>query len=428
MRLATFTSCRLSVHILIVFLIMERRIMSSTSVAANTVSAEDMELVLTCASLSSRVYLWDDIGLDESFETYYESVDKVDAVVVAVYPDKCIVAFRGTKPFTENQVDGFIPDVTIAAIIDVLSNAAFKKEKVYSKTDNSISCTVGQPMLQSYFNTPELEGKIDTDCVAQGLPLVLTGHSQGANLAQVAAVRYEEQQPRLINFAPAPTFFDDDACPTVPDEQILNFVNTELDPKRLNQKVPVQYDLIPFADIFLNKYLHQAPNDSGFWSLLPEQVYEEINQQGSLTELFVGSWKGEFFILNPDELPSAAYVPRRDDILNNGNLAAIDVDVLDVNEMLDLKSTTLYGERFISVHDMSNYIRKLTQLYEVNPILVANGFETFTFCNPGAGFKQCLGFCADKAVRCSEGAQGEPCSGDSDCDSGSCSCKGNTCH
>jgi pimeloyl-ACP methyl ester carboxylesterase len=435
MKLTTPSPCRFFVLnlLLVVFLIFNHIIVSNAT-ADSTISADDMAFVLACASLSSRVYRWDDIGFDESFETYYESKDRVDAVVVAVYPNQCIVAFRGTKPFTENQVDGYIPDVTLAAIVDILSNAAFKNGKVYSKTDNRTSCTVGEPMVHGYFNTPELEAKIDTDCVATGRSLVLTGHSQGANLAQVAAVRYEQQQPRLILFAPAPAFFDDDACPTVPDERIVNFANTEMDPKRINHKVPVQYDLIPFADVFLNKYLNQAPKS--FWSLFPEQVFTEILRQmetsttmtattssssSSLTDMFIGSWKGEFFILNPDELPSAAYVAHRDHIfLNNSSgdddlYASIDVDVLDVNEMLNVKGTNLYGERFISVHDMSNYIRKLTQLYEKSPMLVANGFETFTHCNPGAGYMQCVGFCTDQALLCSQGGPGEACSNDSDC-------------
>lgn len=218
---------------LIVFLKLLVVLLVPSCALAKSLSAGDMDLILKAASLSNRVYLWDDVGFDEAFETYYESEDQVDAVAVAVYSDKCMVAFRGTKPMKENNVvaNGVgggiaVPDLTIAGIIDFLSNVAFQKEKVVSKADQSKSCTVGQPMVQSYYNILDVEDQIDADCVAQGLPLIFTGHSQGAALAQLAAVRYEQQQPFIINFGPMATFFDDDECPTVPHERILNFINT----------------------------------------------------------------------------------------------------------------------------------------------------------------------------------------------------------
>ena len=78
---------------------------ASSCVWANTLSSEDMQVVIAAASLSNRVYRWDDRPIEESYETYYESRDNVDATIVAVHPDKCIVAFRGTKQFTQNQVN-----------------------------------------------------------------------------------------------------------------------------------------------------------------------------------------------------------------------------------------------------------------------------------------------------------------------------------
>jgi pimeloyl-ACP methyl ester carboxylesterase len=412
-------------------------------VLAKSLSANEMDLILTAANLSNRIYQWDNVGFDEGFETYYESDDQVDAVVVAVYPSdkRCIVVFCGTKPMHENQVhDGgggiIAPDITTAGIIDLLSNVAFQKEEIYSKTNTSNSCTVGQPMLQSYYNNMQVvEDLIDADCVTAGnMSLIFTGHSQGAALAQLAAVRYEQQQPLVITFGPAPAFFDD--CPTLPHERIVNFVNTETDHKRFHRNVPVQFDIIPFLDVFLDKYnlvAQSSPfssfaSSSSFWSFLPETVHKAFfaERTSRLSDFFIGTYKGAFYILNPDALPSLAYAPRRADILRDSTSrgAIVDVDLLDVDEMLNFSSTT-YGQRFVSAHEMNNYQRKLEQLVkqadknQENPVAVvvaANGFESFTSCNPSAeSWKQCAGFCAEHALMCTTGAHGEPCSSLVDC-------------
>jgi pimeloyl-ACP methyl ester carboxylesterase len=399
-------------------------------VIAKSLTANDMDLILQAASLSNRVYLWDDIGFNDAFETYYESEDQVDAVVVAVYPNdnKCIVAFRGTKPLKENVASGIVADITTAGIIDFLTNVALQKEDVVSKTDPSKSCTVGRPMLQSYYNLLDVEDQIDAECVSRGLSLIFTGHSQGAALAQLAAVRYEQQQPRVINFGPMAAFFDDDECTTVvPDERIINFVNTETDKVKLNRNTQaVQFDIVPFLDVFIDKYLYLFGNAQ------------------STSDFFIGTFKGEFYILNPNDLPSLAYVPRRADILleaageGDSSSMIVDVDLMDLDELLNFSSTT-YGQRFASAHEMNNYQRKLEQLMlyhddeKTNPeatntatattttargdvvVVAANGFESFTWCNPNAGWKQCAGFCAESALMCTTGAQGEPCSNQLDC-------------
>jgi Lipase (class 3) len=307
-----------------------------------------------------------------------------------------------------------------------LSNLAFQKEQVYSKTDGSKSCTVGEPMLQSYYNMLDVEDQIDVDCVSQGLPLIFTGHSQGAALAQLAAVRYEQQQPNVINFGPMAAFFDNDECPTIPDERIINFVNTETDK---NTRSVFQFDIVPFLD----KYLANAQFASFWTSFLPENIYNTIvdaqQSNSRLARFFIGTFKGEFYILNPDDLPSVAYVSRRDDILLNANgedndYSILDIDLLDLDEILNFSSTT-FGQRFASAHEMNNYQRKLQQLLDDSIIdpdattrdvgVAAIGFEPFTSCNPNAGWKQCVGFCAEDAMRCSTGAQGEPCFNSKDC-------------
>ena len=156
--------------------------------ATNTITQPDWELVQQAMSLANRVYLFKSTDTFEPNETYYESGDKLDAVAVAVYDDKCIVAFRGTKPIESTEIMGLIPTFTVQGIVDILQNVGtLVKLDLPSKTDPTKTCSVGESYYNGYFNTPDFEDQIDADCIAQGKNLVLTGHSQGAALAQFAA-------------------------------------------------------------------------------------------------------------------------------------------------------------------------------------------------------------------------------------------------
>lgn len=219
----------------------------------------------------------------------------------------------------------------------------------------------------------------------------------------------------MINIAPAPAFFDD--CPLVPDNRIINFVNTEFDGSITEISTPVQFDVVPFVDVFLERYLI---NNLGFivWQLLPDDISQAI--QSSITDFFVGSYKGPFFILNPNGkgFPSASYVATRQEIIDGNNVG---LDVLDLGELLDFTSTS-YAEKFVSAHNPDEYESKINALYDKdNTILQANGFESFTFCNPGSEF-MCEGFCPLNAL-CSSGALGEACFASDECDSGRCGIK-----
>ena len=237
-------------------------------------------LTRRAVDLSNRIYLFKSSDSFTPQETYYESTDKRDAVLVAVYENECIIAFRGTKPVQSMEINGpfdIIPTFAAAGFEDILQNlGTAMKQNLVSKTNSNKTCSVGSSFYNGYFNvynhsstarsapskgTPSFEKHIDQECVTQGLPLVFTGHSQGAALAQFAALRYEAQQPTTIVFAPAPAFFDD--CPHVPHERVINFVNTET-----AFKLGIEYDFVPFADVLLRRILDN-PNLS-LWKLLPQ--------------------------------------------------------------------------------------------------------------------------------------------------------------
>jgi hypothetical protein len=213
-------------------------------------------------------------------------------------------------------------------------------------------------------------------------------------------VRYEAYNPKAILFAAAPAFFDDD-CPYVPDENIINFVNTEVDaiPDGIREVLvhpTVQFDIIPFIDVALQRFLPRV-----------------------FVEPFVGSYKGRFFVLYPDGVPSASFFANRQEIIDGGFLLSL--DFLDPEQTLD-PTLDSYFERFISAHDCEQYEQKIYALYKQNSKqLEASGFESFTSCNgPGNnGDLLCAGFCPLEG-HCSSGEAGEPCSFNGDCRSDWC--------
>jgi len=158
---------------------------------ASTISQPDWDLIPLAMDFTARMhFLFDSDALLDN-ESRYESLDTVDAVAVAEYPDTCIIAFQGTRYFSTFEPEaGEIP-ITIANIVDLLSNfGVLVQRDLESKTDSTKTCSVGAAYWTSYFNTPGFETKIDNACVAKGKRLIFAGHSQGAALAQFGAGKY----------------------------------------------------------------------------------------------------------------------------------------------------------------------------------------------------------------------------------------------
>jgi Lipase (class 3) len=87
-------------------------------------------------------------------------------------------------------------------------------------------------------------------CVADGLSLVFTGHSQGGAVASIGHLAYASSgNVQSITFGAAPVFSGSfssmsevDPCPYVQDVDILRFINTE------NDDWGFHYDVIALVD------------------------------------------------------------------------------------------------------------------------------------------------------------------------------------
>lgn len=362
-------------------------------------SETESDNLLIAASLSNRVYRFKNSDSFESFEEFFEDPTGLDAAVVAVYPDKCFVAFQGTRPVESTEVDeaffGF-PGLAKEGLADILSNVDNRVKLPISNIENTATCEISQGYFESYERLREfVEPKVESDCIAMNKPIYLTGHSQGGALAQIAGVRFESSEPKMYLFAPAPTFFDE--CPSVPDSRMLSFVNSEEDTSLLsafNTQTPVEYDVIPFADALV-QYLSGAPR-----ALLGPFLEYFGLPNISLEKAFVGSYNGPFVVLSPNDQVQASYVRTRLTILN----ARVSVDLLDAQEFFDPDVVF----KVLSTHNMDEYERKIKAVVQGNENrFAANGFQTSTWCPAGSKFL-CEDTCISSGI-CTSFQKDEPC-------------------
>jgi len=400
-----------------------------------SLSKKEMDEIKLAADISRRVYKFTKSDVEKANEVYFESQNKEEAAIVAKFSDKCIVGFRGTKPVESTEITSFTPKILKHNIADILINAkTMEKRDISSRSDHNVKCEIGSGYHDAYTQTKSATSKdhpedfedfIEKKCAS--LPLVFTGHSQGAGLAQIAAVRFENRQPMIINFAPAPTFFGD--CDAVPHERIINFINTETDDGILDEltgglfnditggifniKEPVQFDVIPFIDKLLS-YISPFL-DAFVASGLPQKIADDMKDvkcEYDSVACFVGSYKGDFFVLSPNSKGSAAYVGRHEDITEGSFLM---LDLFDWSDILHFEN---WGQVLVSAHDMAAYEKKILKLFDNKKSLSVDGFEPFTWCNPGDDW-MCSGSCTGIAL-CSSGADEDPCYSDKDCRSKLC--------
>ena len=134
------------------------------------------------------------------------------------------------------------------------------------------------------------------------------------------------------------------------------------------------------------------------------------------TTFFVGTYKGEFYILNPSGFASTAYAESREVILSNTDLG---LDLLDWGEVFDLAATS-FNQRVLSSHDPVEHVDKIEALFQANSeYLLAQGFQAMSDCSPGSDYL-CEGFCTSTSGLCSSGAIGEPCAQTDECLVGRC--------
>ena len=148
---------------------------SNAPFALSTIESENLKIA---ASLSNRVYLFKQTdSFDPSFEEYFEPANQQDAAAVAVYPDRCFVALRGTKPFNTTEVDASeaFKTITVDYVKDLLANADNIVKQDIFNIGNTASCRVSNGYFESYERVREfIETKVLAEC--QGKSLYITGH------------------------------------------------------------------------------------------------------------------------------------------------------------------------------------------------------------------------------------------------------------
>jgi hypothetical protein len=144
--------------------------------------------------------------------------DDINAALFVKKDERCIVAFQATRKNVEDWL-------TNIPIVDPV--------QFYSATGKT--CKTQQGFLKSYYNVSYYNALVQhikncTESCKDKCDLVITGGSQGAAIAAVAAVDLDFLQPYLVTFGQPATLFDVENEPPCGDsilpERYTRFVNT----------------------------------------------------------------------------------------------------------------------------------------------------------------------------------------------------------
>ena len=150
-----------------------------------------------------------------TFGNYYES--GIDAVyTVRIRNDYCFVAFRGTTGKDDVAMDDMLSNFDVDPVwFDVEDDKDEEEEGARSKRkeeeyndENSRSCDIHNGFYDSYFNFEHRSSGVEDfirNCSGEcpGCDVVLTGHSQGGAIAEVAALDLYGGETRTTNDAAA---------------------------------------------------------------------------------------------------------------------------------------------------------------------------------------------------------------------------------
>jgi pimeloyl-ACP methyl ester carboxylesterase len=169
--------------------------------------------------LSNLIYLTPESKA--AFGDLYFSDDFDDAVLIDDTYDNsvCFVAFRGS---TGETLKNFIRDWK--------QNLRVKRERFCNKEDPTVCCDKTHKGFKQGYDTnyrDAFETKLEQVC--NGRDWIFTGHSQGAGIAQVAALRYAHKDPLLLLFAttPAPFGQGNTCLGNLLSRTTLNYFNTK---------------------------------------------------------------------------------------------------------------------------------------------------------------------------------------------------------
>lgn len=181
-----------------------------------------MSLVQTAGHLSEIAY--DEDPSDDSFLDLQFFDQEPDQAIVAQKDGVCYAAFRGTTLTWDDWSQNL---------------------KLGNQDIEGCSTRIG---FYEAYNTnyrtalEEQVRKCAKACKSQDDCVVLTGHSQGGAIANVAALYLHDLNPYVITFGQPPTV--DAPCPLISSERYYRFINTKQKPAL---HVGLSYDPVPFA-------------------------------------------------------------------------------------------------------------------------------------------------------------------------------------
>lgn len=200
------------------------------------------------------------------FQNVTNFLDGPDQAVLARKDGRCYLAFRGTIMSFETGVWNVVLDW--AQVFD------FRESSMCRDDDSGRCCTVHRGYHDAYHNTAytdRLEESV-RDCAANcrddlgegdgddddGCVVVLTGHSQGGAVANLAAVALADLNPYVVTFGQTPVFSsDDETCDDAPPpERVYRYVITKDRDALRGTTSRLVYDVAPM--LFRSRFRHRG--------------------------------------------------------------------------------------------------------------------------------------------------------------------------
>jgi pimeloyl-ACP methyl ester carboxylesterase len=204
----------------------------ANAASLQVLSPKWVEWTKTAVDLSNQAYDIVPSGIGYAkFELYGSGPDQ--SIVARTEDGYCFGVFRGTA----------ILDVT-----DWWQNFELGTQNVCPTTDNANDCCTARiGYYQGYYNgcQADFEGAL-RECAALCTDpdecVILTGHSQGGAIANVAAVALADLKPYVITFGQPPAI--EGPCSAIISDRWIRYVNTMTSG---DSALPLIYDPIPFA-------------------------------------------------------------------------------------------------------------------------------------------------------------------------------------
>ena len=226
-------------------------VLTSWSFGHAQISGELWNKATRAMDLSELVYLTRDAIAEFGDDYFNDDYDDAALIDSRTFADTCIIAFRGSTPED---------DFPLIFARDLIQNFQLHMSPFCTRHDNRVCCDTHVGFVQGYETNyqADLERLID-DCLYRRKELIFTGHSQGAGIAQVAALRYAAANPKVLLFAP-PFAFQEACLGRLITNDMISFVNTERHVKKWWFE-SLEYDVIIMLSVLEGMGVIEGPSE-----------------------------------------------------------------------------------------------------------------------------------------------------------------------